>query len=409
MLDFLIRSSFSLLVFLVVYHVFLEREKMHVFSRFYLIGTLFFSLCVPFVSLDLISANEYAGQVFSGRLQPMQIKATGRENLEWIGLIYSVGLLLFFVRFVRNLSGIYRRISSNRKIGFMGATLVVTSEKILPHTFLNYIFLNEEDHDRNRLQNELYTHELIHVRQKHTVDILLIEILQMLFWFNPLFFYYKKAIQMNHEFLADAGVLDSYDNVPNYQNLLLSIATGKTNCLASNINYSLTKKRFVMMTKSTSKFTATLKKVAVFPVIAVVALISCEKAKPIEKEDEVEIRFANYYEDKDSAFAKKSGDLTAEVVTENDGHFKNPEFPGGIPEFQNYLVKNLSEIAGKDAKLIVRFIVEKDGSVADVKVAKYNGPDVDKIKEVLLNSPKWTAAIYNGEAVPFLYTLPIQM
>lgn len=126
MLDFLIRSSFSLLVFLAVYHVFLEREKMHVFSRFYLIGALFFSLCVPFVSLDLISANEYAGQVFSGRLQPMQIKATGRENFEWIGLIYSVGLLLFFIRFVRNLSGIYRRIRRNRHIEFEGAILVVT-------------------------------------------------------------------------------------------------------------------------------------------------------------------------------------------------------------------------------------------------------------------------------------------
>ena len=110
-------------------------------------------------------------------------------------------------------------------------------------------------------------HELVHVTQKHTLDILFIEFLKAIFWFNPLFIFYKKAIQLNHEFLADEEIVKTYNNVPFYQNLLLQKSSEQqTIYLASNLNYLVTKKRLIMMTKRTSQKIVLLKKVAVVPI-----------------------------------------------------------------------------------------------------------------------------------------------
>jgi len=128
--------------------------------------------------------------------------------------------------------------------------LILVEEKILPHTFLNYIFINKNDYENRKIEGELFTHELTHVRQKHTLDVLFIEILKTIFWFNPLLIFYKKAIQLNHEFLADEKVVTSYKNVPFYQSLLLEKASWNSNFyLASNLNFLVTKKRLIMMTK----------------------------------------------------------------------------------------------------------------------------------------------------------------
>jgi hypothetical protein len=102
-------------------------------------------------------------------------------------------------------------------VKYKNATLVLVDEKTLPHTFLNHIFVNFDDYNQRTIEDELYTHELVHVTQKHTLDILFIELLITIFWFNPLLYLYKKAIQLNHEFLADQKVVESYNNVPFYQ------------------------------------------------------------------------------------------------------------------------------------------------------------------------------------------------
>jgi N-acetylmuramoyl-L-alanine amidase len=130
----------------------------------------------------------------------------------------------------------------------------------------------------------LYTHELVHVNQKHTIDILFIEVLKVFFWFNPLFIFYKKAIQLNHEFLADEEIVKTYNNVPFYQNLLLQKSSNiQTIYLASNLNYLVTKKRLIMMTKSTSRKIAILKKIAIIPILTVLVYFFCIEIVAQEK------------------------------------------------------------------------------------------------------------------------------
>ncbi len=168
---------------------------------------------------------------------------------------------------------------SNTPIDYKNAKLILLTEKTLPHTFLNTIFINETEYNNRKIEAELYTHELTHVTQKHTLDILFIEILKTIFWFNPIFIFYKKAIQLNHEFLADEKVVTSYNNVPFYQSLLLSKANeNQTFYLASNLNYLITKKRLIMMTKTTSKTKSLLKKAMLIPIVTALLFLCVRKS-----------------------------------------------------------------------------------------------------------------------------------
>src|SRR5690606_26392103 len=116
--------------------------------------------------------------------------------------------------------------------------------------------------ENRKIENELFAHELVHVNQKHTLDILFAEFLIMVMWFNPLLYFYKKAIQLNHEFLADEKVIDAYQDVVSYQQMLLSRSSATPVLqLASNLNFGLTKKRLLMMTKNTSPAGATIRKI----------------------------------------------------------------------------------------------------------------------------------------------------
>lgn len=143
---------------------------------------------------------------------------------------------------------------------------------------MNTIFVNRKEYANSSIEDELYTHEFTHVRQKHTLDILFIEALKTIFWFNPLLYFYKRAMQLNHEFLADEKVINTTANTVYYQNLLLEKASiGTTFSLASNLNFSITKKRFFMMTKTTSTAKAAILKIAITPVIAGLMMLLCTK------------------------------------------------------------------------------------------------------------------------------------
>lgn len=270
MIAFLIKSTLCLTVLLGIYKLFLENEKMSVFNRFYLLGSLLFSFAVPFVSFQIpvetitvVPTNTI--KTITG--SPIFIEEKTNYFPYVIWSLYILVAFVFALRFVKNIHQFSQEIKSNEKIKFENATIVLVNKNTLPHTFLNYIFINKTDFQNLKIEEELFTHELTHVRQKHTLDILFIELLKTIFWFNPILIFYKKAIQLNHEFLADEKVVTSYKNVPFYQSLLLEKASWNSNIyLASNLNFLVTKKRLIMMTKTTSGKIAYLKKASVIPI-----------------------------------------------------------------------------------------------------------------------------------------------
>ena len=281
MIDFLIKSTITLFVLLAVYYLFLEKEKIHVFNRFYLLFSLAFSMVIPFITIEVI--QEIAQPTIeTGEIQILQGNAVVLDETDYLAvglwILYAVVTLVLVLRFITNIIKISYKMKSNTAIDYKNAKLILVPEKTLPHTFLNVIFINETEYHNRKIEAELYTHELTHVSQKHTLDILFIEILKTIFWFNPIFIFYKKAIQLNHEFLADEKVVTSYNNVPFYQNLLLSKANeNQTFYLASNLNYLITKKRLLMMTKTTSLEKGMLKKSSLIPLFTVLVYLLCTK------------------------------------------------------------------------------------------------------------------------------------
>lgn len=286
-MEFLLKSSLCMMVLLAIYHLFLEREKMHRFNRFYLLFALAFSLSIPFVSIE-IERNEVINPIaFTGMILEKTAISSGqtivaKTETNYIAItawsLYGLTTLLLLIRFIININHFIKKRNKNPLLKHGPATLVLVPEKVLPHTFLNYIFINREDYEANAIENELYIHELTHVKQKHTLDILFIEVLKIIFWFNPLLYFYKKAIQLNHEFLADEKVVSSFDNAVSYQKLLLEkAAIGNPYYLASNLNFLLTKKRLLMMTKTTSTTKSSLLKLAITPVLATLMILLCTK------------------------------------------------------------------------------------------------------------------------------------
>jgi beta-lactamase regulating signal transducer with metallopeptidase domain len=282
MIDFLIKSTLSLLVLLAIYHLILEKEKMHQFNRFCLLFCLIFSFVIPFISIEIIDESVSAITQTNKGITANVTMTIVPETLDYTPIIiwslYCVVTSLLLFRFVRNILRITSRTHFNTVINYKNAKLVLLKEKTLPHTFWNTIFVNETEYRNRKIEEELYTHELIHVTQKHTLDVLLIEIVKTLFWFNPLFIFYKKAIQLNHEFLADEKVVNSFNNVPFYQSLLLSKANeNQPFYLASNLNYLVTKKRFLMMTKNKSQTKEILKKILLLPILSGLVYFLCIK------------------------------------------------------------------------------------------------------------------------------------
>ena len=298
MIDFLLKSTISLTVFLGFYYLVLEKEKMHQFNRFYLLFSIIISFVIPFLTFEIIkivpvvqnfeplntviTSSAIPENEIQGNSLPVEEKFNFMPYVLWS--LYGLISFLLLIRFSKNIWKLIAKSKSNPNVKYKNANLVLVDEKTLPHTFLNSIFINFEDYNNRNIEDELYTHELVHVTQKHTLDILFIEFLKAIFWFNPLFIFYKKAIQLNHEFLADEEIVKTYNNVPFYQNLLLQKGScNQTIYLASNLNYLVTKKRLIMMTKSTSQKIALLKKVAVVPILAGLIYFFCIEVVAQEK------------------------------------------------------------------------------------------------------------------------------
>ena len=300
MIVYVIKSAGCLALLLFFYHFVLEKEKMHRFNRYYLLGSLLFSFWAPYAKFTTYIYEQIAITDIS--IAPKHINNSvlivQENNFNYHQILigfYCLICTLLLIRFSFNLFKILQKIAVHKKIKKDNATLVLVGDKILPHTFLNYIFINKIAYENAEIEEELFTHELTHVTQKHTFDVLLIEVLQVVFWINPLFIFLKKAVQLNHEFLADDSVINKHQNTYQYQHLLLNKATrNNTYYLASNLNYSLTKKRLQMMTAKSSPNSVLLKKFAVLPLLTGFLFLFAERIEAQIEVEEIQTRGSSY-------------------------------------------------------------------------------------------------------------------
>lgn len=293
MLLYIFKSTAILVILLFFYKLFLERENMHMFKRFYLLGSLVLSLVIPaLVFTEYLEAIPYPEtsnsviQQFPNSNDVINVPPALESDLMDIApilwTIYFLGLLYFGLKFIRNLFQIFRRIRRNPKYRLNRFTQVLLKEKIPPHTFFSYIFLNKTKLESNQIPKEVILHEETHAQQKHSYDVVFVEFLQVILWVNPLVFFFKKAIKLNHEFLADQAVLKKDIDKATYQNTLLSYLSNDSDKeyqpkLVNAINYSSIKKRFTVMKTKTSKKAIVLRSLFLIPLLAIILYGFSEK------------------------------------------------------------------------------------------------------------------------------------
>ncbi|WP_299117736.1 M56 family metallopeptidase [uncultured Winogradskyella sp.] len=274
---YLLKSTVILAIFWVLYVLFLEKENMHRFKRFYLLTSIVAAFCIPLLSItqyvyvepiDGINfRNEAIPFLINDSLQVTEIPFWTLERILWS--VYGLGVFIFGIRFLSNLFKIVKTIQVNEKEKQSFITLVLLKQLINPHTFFNYIFLNKSKFESNAVPKEVLLHEETHAKQKHSLDILFIELIQVVFWFQPFIWLYKKRIKLNHEFLADQAVVDKGFESANYQNTLLSYSSNQDYSLSNAIHYSSIKKRFTVMKTQTSKHKKWLLSLLILPVLGI--------------------------------------------------------------------------------------------------------------------------------------------
>ena len=267
MIVYLLQSSLCLAIVLGMYYAILEREKILRFNRYFLILGLLASHLIPFVQtpFGIIKTQSPQSTIHNPATTSIthtEILAPGPslstivwEDLWMYGYLLIVGLLL--LRLVVHVYGFRLKRHRYPMSRFEELPLVLTDLQESPHSFWRHIYSNKEEYDRGSIKYAVLLHEATHVRQWHSIDIILINVLQAIGWINPLYYLYKRAIQINHEYLADQSVTEVTNNIREYQHLLLDhIQNNNRNQLASNLNFLITKKRLLMMTKRTSRLKA---------------------------------------------------------------------------------------------------------------------------------------------------------
>jgi bla regulator protein blaR1 len=294
MIAYIIKTVLCSGLLILIYHLLLEREKIYKFNRGYLLFSIAFSFIIPLISIKVkssigqISESFYqTNNIVQNNIpqQPLPYVADSITLTQLLLLVYVAVTTFFFIRFFINVFSIFNKIKHNSSVQYLDAKFVLTEDNLVPYSFLKYVFIHNEDFAAGKIEGEILSHELTHVKQKHSYDILFIELLLVFVWINPLLFLYRKAIQLNHEFLADESVVKKFNDAKTYQLLLIDKALQPNRLmLSSQFNYLLTKKRIIMMSKKASFKVAILKQIALIPVIIVAGFLFTTKVIAQERQ-----------------------------------------------------------------------------------------------------------------------------
>ncbi|WP_431612351.1 M56 family metallopeptidase [Chryseobacterium sp. 'Rf worker isolate 10'] len=265
-------------IFIAVYYLFLEKERMHRFNRLYLLSSLLLSYTIPFVTITLPSQKPAATPqlIIEETAQQLVFIPQEQESFNWMNVVWGIYIIVTLFLLLKSLFSLLalKRISGE-KYRYQGHNVIVTKENLSPFSFWNTIYMGENYMNNNVIDPRIFIHEKTHIEQKHSADLLFLDILKIFTWFNPILFLYKKAVITNHEFLADGAVMKDNYNIKEYQHLILEeILSHQNPPLTHSFNFNNTKKRFIMMNTKKSKFSLLKKTMGITVLISTLALFS---------------------------------------------------------------------------------------------------------------------------------------
>lgn len=265
LLIYLLKVNIAIALFYLIYQILLSNKASFIVKRFYLLVSLIFAFALPIIELDasMLQKNEelenfVAFDAFEQlhRIQFLPETESVRSAFNFdsysIALVIYLSVGLFILAFAfSNLYKILRNIKHNKKVRFGEIKFIINEKYTSPFSFFRFIFTKSVKGIKNTPE---YIHELAHVKQLHSIDRLLVEFLLPLLWINPFIYLFKKSMIEVHEHLADSAVIKTGVATTDYQKYLYSqLKSGQFLKMASNFNYSLTKKRITMISKNISK------------------------------------------------------------------------------------------------------------------------------------------------------------
>lgn len=265
-------------IFIAIYYLFLEKERMHRFNRLYLLSSLLLSYTIPFVTITLPSQKPATTPqlIIEETAQQLVFIPQEQESFNWMNVVWGIYIIITLFLLLKSLFSLLavKRISGE-KYRYQGHNVIVTKENLSPFSFWNTIYMGENYMNNNVIDPRIFIHEKTHIEQKHSADLLFLDILKIFTWFNPILFLYKKAVITNHEFLADGAVMKDNYNIKEYQHLILEeILSHQNPPLTHSFNFNNTKKRFIMMNTKKSKFSLLKKTMGITVLISTLALFS---------------------------------------------------------------------------------------------------------------------------------------
>lgn len=256
---YLAKASVGMALFYLVFWLTLRKETTFKVNRAFLVTSLLISIILPLIPITYkanIQINTLSFTEIEKGLKPIisnnpiPSESTGINWLKLIPITYLLGVTIFFTRLLWQSTSLMLLVYKNKARRINNMLILENHKYELPFSFLNIVFINPSIHKGTDLTNIL-AHEKVHIREQHWLDLLVIELITTIFWFNPFVWLYERSIKQNHEYLADEGVLAQGFSIGQYQAILINQIMGmQVIGLTNNLNYSLNKKRMTMMTKA---------------------------------------------------------------------------------------------------------------------------------------------------------------
>ena len=298
-LIYILKSAVCLSLFYLFYRLLLSKETFHRFNRIALLGILFLSLLIPFIEVTTAHQTELSQTVLTVEqllmmaeaMDPAEVTVAQPEELSisWVQvllLFYLVGIIFFACRNLYSLSRLLLLIKSGKRERLEGGVrLIVLEREVAPFSWMRYIVISRKDLEEDG--REILIHEMAHIQNRHSIDLLVADICIFFQWFNPGIWLLKQELQNIHEYEADETVINEGIDAKDYQLLLIKKAVGtRLYSMANSFNHSKLKKRITMMLKEKSNPWARLKYLYVLP-LAAIAVTAFARPEISEKADEI--------------------------------------------------------------------------------------------------------------------------
>jgi TonB family protein len=413
-LSYLLTASLYLLLFYGCYGLLLRRNTFFGLNRLYLLASVVLSLALPLVQLPIEAASSLpVGTITLPAFSigsPNPAEPDGFTATQWILLFYGIGVTMMFIRLGLDLWAVFRLIHSGTAEKKPDYTIIQLPNNASPSfSFGRYLVLNHTDSLTE--PDALMHHEAAHIHQRHTADVLFLEIVQAFFWFNPVVWFYKRVLQEVHEFLADRAAVHQITDLgklispastqPSYARQLVAYALDVplTALTTPFVSKSTLRQRIVMLQKQQTHRRALLGYALALPLAAL--LVMCTQPDQPQSVTDVAV---------EKNAARTPANVNGEIFTVVE---QQPEFKGGMAALGPYIQNNLKyPEAAKKAKVqgrvFLNFIVSKTGEVSDVKILKGIGFGADEEAiRVIQNMPRWEPGRQSGQPVNVRFNIPI--